>query len=182
MIKTFDFFLFLLYTMTVEIENPIDITIQKQDNHSTEQAETTPTVTPKKREATEKQRRGLEKAREAKRIKEMARQLLSSQSPSQKPIQPPLLKQVTKSQPKSQPPLRKQEPTRMDIVSEDRGGYEFLQNLPVQDMKDYVVPLILGVGLVGMVAILKKKNQNSSSGSPTQEGNVPVYSTLQLGF
>jgi len=164
--------------MTLEIENPIDITIQKQDNHNTEQTESTPTVTPKKREATEKQRRGLEKAREAKRIKEMAQRLLSSQSQN-----PPLQKQVQ--------PVTKPHKTRlakqggiapMDIVEDEKTTHDFLQNLPVQDMKDYVMPLLLGVGLVGMVTILKKKNLNSSSGSPTQEGNVPTYSTLQLGF
>jgi hypothetical protein len=155
--------------MSLEIHEPIDITVRNndttQENNKNSNDSITTVAQKKKKVATEAQLRGLEKARQARLIKQKALQMLNIKEAPKAPKAPKLTQEY------HQAVTRTQEPSESSMIKNLSSFIEPLQN--------YAVPLLCLLGL-SSVYVLKKKNMTSESQN-TQE-NVMTFSTLQLGF
>lgn len=154
--------------MTVEIDSPIDIT--KQNNEKTQENivlnaqreeydNVSFTQTKGKKPATEAQKKGLEKARQAKQIKRKALQMMDLQAQPAKHITSPKNREVKDTQ------------YPLDISSN-------ISSL-TDTIKEYTLPILCALGITGLY-LAKKKNMTTNSENTAE--NVTSYSTLQLGF
>jgi hypothetical protein len=157
--------------MSLEIQEPIDITVKNnvktEENNDTFTDSFTTVAQKKKKVATEAQLRGLEKARQARLIKQKALQMLNvREAPKAQNVPKPIQEYhqtITRTQ--HQAPL-------------ESGILENLSSF-VEPLKTFAVPFLCLLGL-SSVYVLKKKNMMNSS--PDTQENVQTFSTLQLGF